>query len=249
MTSPPADTHVLWQSATIERIVPQTTRVKSIVLRPEQWRAFRAGQHLDVRLTAPDGYEAQRSYSVASSPGAEGFYELVIERLEYGEVSPYLLDVTQPGDTIKIRGPFGGHFVWGEEDGGPLLLIGGGSGVAPLMSMVRLRAAAGSDVPTCLVHAARSWDDVLFRDELITLDDADANFSLIVSLSRDSVRRSKDVNRRIDAEVIREALVGLGSEPRLTLVCGANRFVEAISTHLLDLGISRGSIRTERFGG
>ena len=201
-----ADNYVPWQKATIELIAPQTARVKSIVLRPGRWRSFRAGQHLEIRLTAPDGYVAQRSYSVASSPLAEGVYELVVERLEDGEVSPYLLDVAQPGDAVEIRGPFGGHFVWGEEDGGPLLLLGGGSGVAPLMSIVRHRAASRTDVSTCLVHAARSWDDVLFRDELIALDEADTKFNLLLSLSRDTARRSKDASRRIDAEIVREAL-------------------------------------------
>ena len=120
--------HVSWQEAVIERIVVQTVRVKSVFLRPRSWRSFRAGQHLDVRLTAPDGYQAQRSYSVASAPGLAGLYELVVERLEDGEVSPFFHDVAEVGDAVEIRGPFGGHFVWGPEDGGPLLLVGGGSG-------------------------------------------------------------------------------------------------------------------------
>src|SRR5918998_2600190 len=152
--------HVPWQEAVIERIEAQTGRVKSFFLRPRNWRLFRAGQHLDIRLTAPDGYQVQRSYSVASAPGLEGVYELVVERLGDGEVSPFLHDVAEVGDGIEIRGPFGGHFVWDPEDGGPLLLIGGGSGIAPLMSILRHHAVVDSDVRAVLLHAARAWDDV-----------------------------------------------------------------------------------------
>src|SRR5918998_4836606 len=142
--------HVPWQEAVIERIEAQTGRVKSFFLRPQKWRLFRAGQHLDIRLTAPDGYQVQRSYSVASAPGLQGLYELVVERLEDGEVSPFFHDVAEAGDAIEIRGPFGGHFVWRPEDGGPLLLIGGGSGVAPPLSILRHRAAGGSAVSVVL---------------------------------------------------------------------------------------------------
>src|SRR5215203_188571 len=134
---------------------------------PQSWRSFQAGQHLDVRLTAPDGYQVQRSYSVASAPGLDGLYELIVERLEDGEVSPLFHDVAETGDAIEIRGPFGGHFVWGPEDGGPLLLIGGGSGVAPLMSILRHRAAVAGDVVVVLLQAARTWDGVIYREELI----------------------------------------------------------------------------------
>src|SRR5262245_15078818 len=220
--------HVPRQDATIERIERQTARVKSFILRPQNWRAFRAGQHLDVILTAPDGYEAQRSYSVASEPGLEGRYELVVERLDGGEVSPFFHDVAEVGDVIGIRGPFGGHFVWGREDGGPLLLVGGGSGVAPLMSILRHRAAIGSQIPTVLIYAARTWDDVIFRDELIARDAADADFALLLSLSRDTARRPQDASRRIDAQMLAVTLAKLGAAPRLTFACGSNPFVEAI---------------------
>src|ERR671916_545154 len=180
---------VPWHEVMIERIERQTAGVKSFILRPQSWRSFWAGQHLDVRLTAPDGYESQRSYSVASAPGLEGLYELVVERLGDGEVSPFLHDVAEVGDAIEIRGPIGGHFVWGREDGGPLLLIGGGSGVAPLMSIVRHRAEVGRDVTVVLLHAARTWDTVIFREELIARDAAEDNFTLLLSLSRDIARR------------------------------------------------------------
>ena len=241
--------HVPWQQATIERIERQTARVKSFFLRPRSWRSFRAGQHLDVRLTAPDGYEAQRSYSVASAPGLAGLYELVVERLGDGEVSPFLHDVAEVGDAVEIRGPFGGHFVWGPEDGGPLLLVGGGSGVAPLMSILRHRAVVGGEVAVVLLQAARTWDDVIFCEELIARDAAEPNFTLLLSLSRDAARRPQDAGRRIDARLLEAALARLGAAPRMTFVCGSNPFVEAISGHLLDLGLSSGTIRTERFGG
>ena len=241
--------HVPWQDAVIERIETQTARVKSFFLHPSSWRSFQAGQHLDVRLTAPDGYQAQRSYSVASAPGLEGFYELVVERLEDGEISPFFHDVAEIGDAVEIRGPFGGHFVWGPEDGGPLLLVGGGSGVAPLMSILRHRAAVGGEVAVVLLQAARTWDDVIYREELIARDAAEAHLSLLLSLSRDTARRPQDAGRRIDASLLEVTLERLGAAPRLTFVCGSNPFVEAVSGHLLDLGLSAQTIRTERFGG
>ena len=233
----------------IERIERQTASVTSFFLRPRNWRAFQAGQHLDIRLTAPDGYQALRSYSVASAPGLEGLYEVVVERLEGGEVSPFLHDVAEVGDAIEIRGPFGGHFVWVPEDGGPLLLIGGGSGVAPLMSILRHRAAVGGAVQVILLHAARTWEDVIFRDELISRDAAEANFTLLLSLSRDTARREQDAGRRIDAQLLEATLARLCAAPRLTFVCGSNPFVEAVTGHLLDLALDPEVIRTERFGG
>ena len=241
--------HVQWQEAVIERIERQTARVKSFFLRPRTWRSFRAGQHLDLRLTAPDGYQAQRSYSVASAPGIEGHYELVVERLEDGEISPFLHDVAEVGDAIEIRGPIGGHFAWGPEDSGPLLLIGGGSGVAPLMSIVRHRAAVGRDIAVVLLHAARTWDDVICREELIARDAAEDNFTLLLSLSRDPARRPQDIGRRIDASLLNMTLARLGTAPRLTFACGSNAFVEAVTGHLLDIGLAPRTIRTERFGG
>jgi ferredoxin-NADP reductase len=241
--------HVPWQEATIERIEPQTARVKSFFLRPQSWRSFQAGQHLDVRLTAPDGYQVQRSYSVASAPGLDGLYELIVERLEDGEVSPFFHDVAEIGDAVEIRGPFGGHFVWAPEDGGPLLLVGGGSGVAPLMSILHHRAAVGVGVAVVLLQAARTWDDVIYREELIARDAADAEFALLLSLSRDTARRPQDVGRRIDKPLLEATLARLAAAPRLTFVCGSNPFVEAVSGHLVDLGLSPKTIRTERFGG
>ena len=241
--------HVPWQQAVIERIERQTARVKSFFFRPPDWRPFRAGQHLEVRLTAPDGYRAQRSYSVASSPGLTGLYELVVERLEDGEVSPFLHDAAETGDAIEIRGPFGGHFVWGREDGGPILLIGGGSGVAPLLSILRHRAAVAPEVTAVLLQAARTWDDVICRDELIARDADEGGFTLLLSLSRDTARRPQDAGRRIDAPLLENTLARLRARPRLTFVCGSNPFVETVAGFLLDLGLNSQTIRTERFGG
>jgi len=245
----PQALHVPWQQAMIEGIERRTASVKSFFLRPRHWRGFLAGQHLDLRLTAESGYQAQRSYSVASAPGAEGVYELAIERLEGGEVSPFLHDTAEVGDAIEVRGPFGGHFVWNLEDGGPLLLIGGGTGVAPLMSILRHRSMGGSNVPATLVYGARTWDQLIFRDELLARDAAERELTLLLSLSRDVARRPQDLSRRIDATLLKDVLLQLGAAPRLTFVCGSNAFVEPVSSDLLDLGLSPETIRTERFGG
>jgi len=220
-----------------------------LVLRPQDWRPCRAGQHLDIRLTAPDGYQVQRSYSVASAPGLEGLYEIAVERLDDGEVSPFVHDIAETGDTIEIRGPFGGHFVWAPEDGGPLLLVGGGSGVAPLMSILRHRAAVGREVTAVLLYAARTWEDVIFREELLARDAEEPGFALLLSLSRDMARRPQDAGRRTDRLLLENALARLGAVPHLTFTCGSNAFVEAVTSHLVDLGLSADTIRAERFGG
>jgi ferredoxin-NADP reductase len=238
-----------WQESVLERVEWHTTSVKSFFLRPHSWQSFRAGQHVDVRLTAPGGYQAQRSYSVASAPELTGLYELVIERLNDGEVSTFMHDVAEVGDEIEIRGPFGGHFVWSPADGGPLLLIGGGSGVAPLMSILRHRAVAGDDVPAVLLYAARTWNDVIYREELIAHDAAEAKFALLLSLSRDAPRRPQDAGGRIDPPRLSATLERFRGAPQLTFVCGSNGFVEAVTDYLLDLGLSPETIRTERFGG
>jgi ferredoxin-NADP reductase len=233
----------------IERIEHQTARVKSFFVRPRDWRSFRAGQHLDTRLTAPDGYQVQRSYSVASAPELQGLYEIAVERLDQGEVSPFFHDVAEVGDVVEIRGPLGGHFAWGLKDSGPIFLVGGGSGVAPLMSILRHRAEVGRTVPMLLLYGARTWDDVIFREELLARDATEPDFTLRLSLSRDSARRPQDAGRRIDPHLLTASLADVGAVPRLTFVCGSNAFVEAVTGHLLDLNLSPETIRTERFGG
>jgi ferredoxin-NADP reductase len=238
-----------WQEAAIEAIAPLTARVKSFMLRPPVWHPFSAGQHLDVRLTAPDGYQAQRSYSVASAPETQGAYELAIEALENGEVSPYFHEVAQVGDTVEVRGPFGGYFNWMVRDGGPVLLIGGGSGVVPLMSMVRHRHAQRSDAPMLLLYGARTLAEAPFAEELQAFDAANDGFRLVFALSRETASRPQDFSGRVSEAVITKVLQTLSGAPHTTYVCGSNRFVEAVTTVLVAMGQNPASIRTERFGG
>ena len=238
-----------WQEAVIEAITPLTPRMKSFVLRPPLWRPFVAGQHLDVRLTAPDGYQAQRSYSVASAPEREGVYELAIEALADGEVSPYFHEIAEAGDSIEIRGPFGGHFNWTAADRGPVLLIGGGSGVVPLMSMVRHRAARGGDSPVVLLCGVRTMAEAPFAAELQALDAAADGFRLLFAVSREKAARAQDFSGRIDADALASALAALPGVPHTTYVCGSNRFVEAAANQLVAMGLPASAIRTERFGG
>jgi ferredoxin-NADP reductase len=236
-----------WQSALIERVVHRTPRVASLFLRAPLAR-HEAGQHLDIKLTAPDGYQAQRSYSIASAPGAPSI-ELAVERLDDGEVSPFLHDVARAGDTIEVRGPIGGHFIWRAEDGGPLLLVAGGSGVAPLMAMLRHRAATSPETAALLAYSARTWDELIFRDELLRAEADDANFRLVVTTTRAPGHRPADLERRLDQEVLRGILTRWGEVPRHVYVCGATAFVESVATALVAEGIPADRVRTERYGG
>jgi ferredoxin-NADP reductase len=237
-----------WQEARIVRIERRTPRVTSFFLQRSRPFTYRAGQHVDVRLTAPDGYQARRSYSIASAPGADTAVELAIERLEDGEVSPFFHDVAAVGDKVELRGPLGGHFVWRDCEHGPILLVGGGSGVVPLMSMVRHRAATRSTVPILLVFSARVWDEVIFRDELLGLDERKDGFSLVLTLTREAARRPADYSRRVDAAMMRDAVGRLPEPPRVVFVCGSNAFVSAASQALIDAGLTAEIIRTERYG-
>jgi ferredoxin-NADP reductase len=204
---------------------------------------------VDVRLTAPDGYQAERSYSIASAPEAQSGLELAIERLDDGEVSPFFHDVAVVGDDIELRGPIGGHFVWEVGDGGPILLLGGGSGVVPLMSMIRDRASHDSRVPMLLLFSARTFDDMLFRDELLALDARGAGFELSLALTREPAKRARDYGRRVDTAMVAELLARLPEAPNQVFVCGSNPFVEAAADATIATGISPGLIRTERYGG
>jgi ferredoxin-NADP reductase len=235
-----------WQEARIARIAPLTPRIVQVELEAPI-PAHRAGQHLDVRLTAPDGYQAQRSYSICSAPGAPRV-ALAIERLEDGEVSPYFHEVAEPGDTFEVRGPIGGHFVWREQDGGPLLLVAGGSGIAPLVAIARHRAATARGLPTLLVYSARTWDDLAFRDELIAMEADDPAFRIAITTTRGPKVREQDHERRLDRALTAELLAGWGGTPRHVYVCGSNGFVEAATAGLLALGVPPSHIRTERFG-
>ncbi|MCF6121427.1 FAD-binding oxidoreductase [Mesorhizobium muleiense] len=237
-----------WQTVTIARIEKRTPRVTSFFLQPSRPFGYRAGQHVDVRLTAPDGYQARRSYSIASAPEAGETIELAIERLDDGEVSPFFHDIAAVGDEVELRGPLGGHFVWSDSDGGPLLLVGGGSGVVPLMAMIRHRAARRSAVPVALVFSARAWDEVIFRDELIDLHDRRDGFDLVLALTREPARRPADYSRRVDAAMMEQSMLRLPAPPRFAFVCGSNAFVSAAAQALIDAGVPASLIRTERYG-
>lgn len=237
-----------WQTATITRIEKRTPRVTSFFFQLSRPFAYRAGQHVDVRLTAPDGYQARRSYSIASAPEAGETIELAIEKLDDGEVSPFFHEVAAVGDEVELRGPLGGHFVWSDSEGGPILLVGGGSGVVPLMAMVRHRVALKSPVPVALVFSVRVWDEVIFRDELIGLDDRRDGFALVLTLTREAARRPADYSRRVDAAMMMQSIVRLREAPKLAFVCGSNAFVSAAAQALIDAGVPAGIIRTERYG-
>jgi len=237
-----------WQTAKITRIEKRTPRVTSFFFLLSRPFAYRAGQHVDVRLTAPDGYQARRSYSIASAPEAGATIELAIEKLDDGEVSPFFHEVAAVGDEIELRGPLGGHFVWSDSEGGPILLVGGGSGVVPLMAMVRHRGALKSAAPVALVFSVRVWDEVIFRDELIGLDDRRDGFDLVLTLTREAARRPADYSRRIDAAMMMQSIVRLPEPPKLAFVCGSNAFVSAAAQALIDAGVPAGLIRTERYG-
>jgi ferredoxin-NADP reductase len=223
-----------WQIGTITSIKRETPRVKSFRIELPMWMPHLPGQHYDVRLTAPDGYRAQRSYSVASSPLDEGEIELTVDRLEDGEVSPYLHDVVVEGDQIEVRGPFASYFVWRGEH--PVLLVGGGSGVVPLMAILRHRRRTMPEVPMRLVYSVRSAEDLIYADELA--DDA------VITFTREPPEGWTGHTGRIDASLFDDLAV----DSVTAFVCGSNGFVEAGSRLLLELGVEAERIRTERFG-
>jgi ferredoxin-NADP reductase len=234
-----------WQLATLSAVVDETREVRSLVLEPSAWPGHRAGQHVDIRLTADDGYQAQRSYSIASAP-EDADLVLTVERLDDGEVSPYLVDELRPGDELELRGPVGGFFVWEESFGGPLLLIGGGSGVVPLRAMLRHHRAVASTVPVRLLYSARTLDDVIYGDELMQLADDD-HIDVRFTLTREQPKSWDGYARRIDRELLDE-VAWPASEGPLTYVCGPTPFVETAASGLVDLGHDPPRIRTERFG-
>jgi ferredoxin-NADP reductase len=234
-----------WQLTTVSALVDETSRVRSIELAAPAWRGHRAGQHVDVRLTAEDGYQAQRSYSIASAPEDEQLV-LTVERLEDGEVSPYLAGELRPGDRLELRGPVGGYFVWEEGFGGPLLLLGGGSGVVPLRAILRHHDAIGSTVPVRLLYSARTLEDVIYRDELQRLGDED-EVEVHLTLTRSHPEGWRGYGRRIDPELIEEVAWGPSENP-LVYVCGPTAFVERAASALVELGHDPGRIKTERFG-
>jgi ferredoxin-NADP reductase len=234
-----------WFAAEVAGTVAETPRVRTLILDAPGWRGHRAGQHLDVRLTAEDGYQAQRSYSIASAP--ENGLELTVERLDDGEVSPYLVDEAQEGDRLEVRGPIGGYFVWDASDPAPLLLVGGGSGIVPLMAMVRHRAAAEGTAPARLVYSSRTLEDVIYRGELHDLAERGDGFEVVHTLTREQPPGWAGYGRRIDAELLGEVAWPAAERPKV-YVCGSTRFVDAAADGLLALGYEASWIRTERFG-
>jgi ferredoxin-NADP reductase len=234
---------VRWLAATvIERIV-ETERATTLQLDIPGWPGHRSGQHVDVRLTAEDGYAAQRSYSIATPPG--GGVELTVVRLDDGEVSPYLASVADVGDQFELRGPIGGWFVWDGDDDVPVLLVAGGSGVVPLMAMMRHHANVASAAPMHLVYSARTLDDVLYRDELGTLTGVDHR-GLTLTLTRERSAQWTGRLGRVDASLLAD-VASPGTKPHC-YVCGPTPFVEAAAGALVGLGHDPGLVRTERFG-
>lgn len=238
-----------WQNATITHIETLSPRVKSFFFRLPEPMSFRPGQHVLIRLTAPDGYRAQRSYSIASAPGHDKAeeLELAIEKFDDGEVSPFMHDAADMGDEIEIGGPIGGHFIWSPDDAGPVLLIGGGSGVAPFMSMLRQRATIGSRVPVTLVFSARTREELLFFDELSKLAAAGDGFRLMVTLTREAGAHSFRAGR-IDAAFIGGVVSAMEMPLRHVLICGSDPFVEAAAEGAIASGIDPALIKTERYG-
>jgi ferredoxin-NADP reductase len=231
-----------WRLAAVEEIVEETAQVRTIVLDVPDWPGHAAGQHLDVRLTAEDGYRAEREYSIASAPGEP--VAITVERLDDGEVSPYLTEELRTGDALELRGPVGGYFVWGPEDGGPVLLVAGGSGIVPLRAMLRHRRRRGSDIPVRLVYSSRSLADVIYRAEL---DEPADGVEVVHTLTREHPPGWKGYARRVDAALLREVAWPAERNP-LTFVCGPTSFVETVASGLVELGYPPERVRTERFG-
>ena len=237
-----------WQPATIRSIHPETPEVKTFTLTLPHWSPHRPGQHYDIRLTAPDGYQAQRSYSIASEPGRTGEIDLTVERLEEGEVSTYLHDVVIPGDQLEVRGPIGGYFVWEPGLGGPLLLVAGGSGIVPLMAMLRHRAVTGSHIPARLLYSARTREDIIYAGELDRLfQQGNGQLEVYYTLTRAQPPGWTGYSRRIDRAMLEEVATPLG-EPPHAYVCGPTLLVESVANQLVALGVEPAAIKTERFG-
>jgi ferredoxin-NADP reductase len=237
---------LVWRIGEVVETHHATPRTKSLFLDVPGWEGHKAGQHVDVRLTAEDGYQAQRSYSIASAPEEESV-ELVVERLDDGEVSPYLTDELRSGDKLELRGPIGGWFTWEVREGGPLFLVAGGSGIAPLAAMIRHRAATGSEAPCRLLYSSRSREETIFADELDRLAASDGSLAVIETLTRSQPPGWTGYARRIDDDMLAEVAPS-PEQGSLTFVCGPTPLVESVATALVELGHDAGHIKTERFG-
>jgi len=235
-----------WQLATVVELVVETARVTSLVLDPPDWTGHRAGQHVDLRLTAEDGYVAERSYSIASAP-EDDHLVLTVERLDDGEVSPYLVEELRPGDELELRGPIGGYFLWEDSLGGPLVVIGGGSGIVPLRAILRHWVATGHAVPARTVSSSRSWSELIYREELLAYAHAYDLFELRFALTREWPEDYTGHTGRIDRPLL-ELAAGPPADRPLVYVCGPNGFVETAAAWLVAIGHDPGRVRTERFG-
>jgi len=235
-----------WQTAEVRKVIAETPRVRSLILHVPDWPGHLPGQHLDVRLTGEDGYQAQRSYSIASAPEAANLI-LTVERIDEGEVSPYLANEVRPGDGFELRGPIGGYFVWTVTVGGPLFLVAGGSGIAPLMAMLRHRAAAKSTLPAVLLYSSRTFEDIIYRDELDRLAAPGSGLTVVHTLTRRQPAGWTGGARRIDREMLASVRFPAAARARC-FVCGPTSLVEAAAQSLLSLGHERSLIKTERFG-
>jgi ferredoxin-NADP reductase len=231
-----------WQTATVGPVTDETPTVRTLRLEVPDWPGHRAGQHVDIRLTADDGYQAERAYSIASAPGEP--LAITVERLDDGEVSPYLTEEARTGDQLEVRGPIGGYFVWEPDSGGPLLLAAGGSGVVPLRAIVRERSRTGSSVPVRLLYSSRSWEDVIYSSEL---DFPPEGVSVIHTLTRSQPRLWQGYARRVDKQMLAEVAWPAADRP-LAYVCGPTSFVESVAAGLVGLGYPAGRVKTERFG-
>jgi ferredoxin-NADP reductase len=231
-----------WQVATVAGLTRETPSVCTIELEPPDWAGHRAGQHLDVRLTAEDGYRAERSYSIASAPGER--LAITVERLDDGEVSPYLTEELRVGDELELRGPIGGYFVWEPKDSSPLMLLAGGSGVVPLRCILRYRLRTGSDVPARLLYSARTLPDVIYRDELGQHHDG---VEVSYTLTRDQPPGWTGHTGRINADLLADAAWPAAANP-VAYVCGPTSFVETAAAALVGLGYPPERVKTERFG-
>jgi ferredoxin-NADP reductase len=243
----PAARVIAWRIATVTSIRDETPTVRSFTLAVPDWTGHRAGQHVDLRLTAEDGYSVERSYSIASAPEQPGEVEITVERIEGGEVSPFLREVVVEGDRLEVRGPIGGYFVWEAALGGPLLLVAGGSGVVPLMAMARHRARAGSQTPTRLLFSSRGPDEIIYAGELERLSAARDGFEVVHTLTRRQPPGWTGYARRIDEAMLAEVLEPLGAATR-AYACGPTALVETVANGLVRLGLPPDRIRTERFG-
>ena len=254
MSAAVSGARITWRVARVVDVVSETPRTRTLLLDVPDWPGHRAGQHVDVRLTAEDGYQTERSYSIASPP-EDSKLALTVERLDDGEVSPYLTEELHAGDQLELRGPIGGYFVWDVATGGPLYLVAGGSGIVPLMAMIRHRNAslsgnaadARKNLPTRLLYSSRGWDEVIYRDELASLAANDPTLEVIHTLTRQAPENWNGFRRRIDREMLEKTSWPASENPRV-FVCGPTPLGEAVANNLVELGHQPALVKTERFG-